>query len=364
MSGKKLSVVTTGDQEQAPALRNVTKPFDDFASTAKSLGETYLSLRKSLKEADDSCSTSHKLERLTKRLEYAKMCGRYAKPLATCEQFLEQYDELSDDDARYRVEIGKKVAQLVGCYGNANVGDPEVFVRTLIDDVAGAEESLVIVEAAFRKLRRSQKFLPAIAEVLAALSEESAAWAPRFSAIWGGVEDMIEQLESKRTELEQKLLAEQERKRLMQEAAARNSVAWPVGTRVGHKQHGLGTVERHYGDRVEICFGPPEDWRRWLRLSILPEELLRLAELGDGGRVGDPVFHEKFGAGVISEEWGSLVSVVEVAFSGGKREVLRSRLVQVVPGDAQPEPLALDHRHVEPLIGKPLELAPVEETQS
>ena len=311
MTGKKLSVISGGNQ-QTPAIWSSTKAFDEFEGTAKYLGDIYTALRKVVNADNHSASTEEGLKRVTDHLGYLAMMGGYSNSIAECNQFLQPYEYAFDNDDLYYAEVAKKVAQLVGCYANANVGDPEVFIRTLIDEAAGTEQSLIAIEAAFRKLRRTKKLLPAISEVLDAIDEQAKAWSPRFAAIWVGFEQVKTQLETKRTELEQKLATEKERKRLAQEAAERNRLAFPAGAEVVAKNFGLGLIERHNGEWIAVG-------RKHARsIQAKPDTLTLVKLIDEPPRIGQRIYHLKCGWGVIEESDGYF-NVVVRAESDGRR---------------------------------------------
>jgi hypothetical protein len=149
------------------------------------------------------------------------------------------------------------LAQLVGSFPTSNLPDAKTFTRVLLDDVMALEPSYVALESACRKLRRTQKFLPSISEVIAAIEKEQDAWCDRWEAanfILGGYEDVLERIEEKKLDDEKRAkeaaerAAEQEKR--AKEAAEREAErkAWlalpiAVGDIVWHNMYGRGTVK-------------------------------------------------------------------------------------------------------------------------
>jgi hypothetical protein len=68
-------------------------------------------------------------------------------------------------------DIAKQLIALVKCYPSPGTADGEVYGRLLMEDVAAAQPAIGDLEGACRNLRRTRKFIPAIAEVLEAIGE-------------------------------------------------------------------------------------------------------------------------------------------------------------------------------------------------
>ena len=62
--------------------------------------------------------------------------------------------------------IRKAIATLLGSFPNAAPGDPKVYTAMLLEEVNAADPSYEVLESACRKIRRTSKFVPAVAEVL------------------------------------------------------------------------------------------------------------------------------------------------------------------------------------------------------
>jgi len=70
-----------------------------------------------------------------------------------------------------RSQIAQLLAGLIASFPNGKPAQPEVYVELLMEDVASLKPCLMAVENACRSLRREKTFLPAIAEVFAAVKE-------------------------------------------------------------------------------------------------------------------------------------------------------------------------------------------------
>jgi cell division protein FtsB len=69
-----------------------------------------------------------------------------------------------------REEIAQCLTLLIAAYPNASIkGDLTTFGRMLVEDVASLEPSVAAVDKACRELRQTKTFVPAIAEVIAAV---------------------------------------------------------------------------------------------------------------------------------------------------------------------------------------------------
>jgi hypothetical protein len=73
-----------------------------------------------------------------------------------------------------KIEIANHLALLLKSFPNAGKDSAEVFGRMLVEDVAAQQPTFGGLEAACRNLRRTNRFIPVIAEVLAALEAAEA----------------------------------------------------------------------------------------------------------------------------------------------------------------------------------------------
>ena len=67
-------------------------------------------------------------------------------------------------------ETKTELALLVGAFPNASKGDLRIFGRMLVEDVAAQRPSVAALSLACRRLRRTARFVPTIAEVLEAIA--------------------------------------------------------------------------------------------------------------------------------------------------------------------------------------------------
>lgn len=73
-----------------------------------------------------------------------------------------------------KIEIANHLALLLKSFPNGGKDNAEVFGRMLCEDVAAQQPTTGGLEAACRQLRRTCRFIPTIAETLAALAEAEA----------------------------------------------------------------------------------------------------------------------------------------------------------------------------------------------
>lgn len=108
-----------------------------------------------------------------------------------CEAGLERfdrrdnYDDPDDDESPLGQEhIAKRVGVMIASFPNANPSSPEGYVQMLIEHV-GAVEGLTepALESACREIVETQKFAPAIAEVMPIVNEHVDRWFMRKRAL-------------------------------------------------------------------------------------------------------------------------------------------------------------------------------------
>jgi hypothetical protein len=73
-----------------------------------------------------------------------------------------------------KIEIANHLALLLKSFPNAGKDNAEVFGRMLCEDIGAQQPTIGGLEAACRHLRRTNRFIPVIAEVLTALAEAEA----------------------------------------------------------------------------------------------------------------------------------------------------------------------------------------------
>ena len=345
MASMKTTVAVVASGQRLPAKKSAAKPFDDFAERMSDLGETYQRLERSLKATKGhGVSTAAKMQSAVAALEFLENFDP-SRLIKRCLDFLEHFefesdgkgDDGGDDeewneeeyneeyDAWYRSRVSLCVVPLLGAFPNANPADPKVFVSTLIDDMAGCDASLVVIEAAVRKVRRTMKFLPSIAEVLEAIRDEETAWAPGFDAVHGGIDLLRKALETRRGELQAELAAEAEQQRLVNEAEERNPVRFPIRSRVAAKDgNGIGVVEGYLREWITVNFYDGDGRKSWRHVKA--DDLYCGERAGILGSVcvGERVFHPSAGLGTVSVGASVLddSQEAEVDFdTGGRRQV-------------------------------------------
>jgi hypothetical protein len=191
-----------------------------------------------------------------------------------------------DDDEVQRPEIAMMVAKLVGSFPTSNIPDPKVFVRVLIEDVMACNPSFLVLDSACRKLRTEQKFMPSIAEVVAAIEIQDRTWSKRFFAL-SGIEYRYKELVKLIAESEIAVAAAEERRERQRKYQEAKAAPLLVGDRVRHKNVvGAGVVtkpsELDCGDQAwYVLFDNyPEKGDLW----VLAKFLEKLVE-GDSGFV-------------------------------------------------------------------------------
>lgn len=137
-------------------------------------------------------------------LRHAKMIERYEYPdimtdpalneieierLEKCRQAITLLDpaENYDDDGDFKkAVIGKRIAALLGAYPSGTPSTPEVYTKMLVEHVAINDElNWIILDCACREIERTQKFLPAISEILEIIDRQQELWRKRRVAISG-----------------------------------------------------------------------------------------------------------------------------------------------------------------------------------
>jgi DNA repair ATPase RecN len=110
--------------------------------------------------------------------------------LAWCETALQRFDPDSnyEDNMREtdlkRAVVADRIAVLLGAFPNANPGDPQVYVRNVIENVSSLALTLPALDAAIWEIVGTKKFVPAVSEVMEVVNSQCAKWDERFFAIW------------------------------------------------------------------------------------------------------------------------------------------------------------------------------------
>jgi hypothetical protein len=97
----------------------------------------------------------------------------------------ENYEDNDPDDGDLRRGVIKiRLATLIGAFPNGAPSDPDIYVRMMLEHISSIEGfCLPALDAACHEIVATQKFLPAISELLKALSEHQAKWERRLWAI-------------------------------------------------------------------------------------------------------------------------------------------------------------------------------------
>ncbi|MCA1533713.1 hypothetical protein I6F21_14195 [Bradyrhizobium sp. NBAIM03] len=130
---------------------------------------------------------------LAEASKIAELSADDVKLIERCLAALDQLDpaESYEDNDRDEGELRRGVIKarltiLVGSFPNGAPCDPEVYVRAMLEHACSIEGlSLLPVDAAFHEIVATQKFLPAVEEVVKALSAQQAKWNERVWAIYG-----------------------------------------------------------------------------------------------------------------------------------------------------------------------------------
>jgi hypothetical protein len=71
-----------------------------------------------------------------------------------------------------KAEVSKHIALLIGSFPTSNVPEPKVFTTMMVEDVTAAKPSWLALYLGCRSVRRHNRFMPAIAEVLSAIERK------------------------------------------------------------------------------------------------------------------------------------------------------------------------------------------------
>jgi hypothetical protein len=118
----------------------------------------------------------------------------------------------------------------MGSFPTSNIKQPQIFTMQLLDDVMEREPSYAVLESTCRELRRTQKFMPSIAEFVAELDKQEEEWGARGGAHWwalntynklvAGIPAAEAQLTAEQAEREKQRQAAEEKKRADDELRA------------------------------------------------------------------------------------------------------------------------------------------------
>jgi len=142
------------------------------------------------------------------------------KLVAGCKANLERfdrrdnYDDPNDDESPLSQEhIAKRITVMVASFPNANPSSPEGYMQMLIEHVSAVEGlTEVALESACREIVETQKFTPAISEVMPIVNEHVEQWSGRRFMLHHVERTRLETIKAlvEREEKQQKAAHEQE----------------------------------------------------------------------------------------------------------------------------------------------------------
>jgi hypothetical protein len=154
------------------------REFNQFASDAKDLREYYDDLcKQSWSSSDELYLTPDDVECAAE--EYDELLGEVR---AGFERF-ERAENYEDDDKMGVLKhshVAKRIGVLLGSFPNANPHAPDGYPRMLIEHVAAIPRlTNVALESACREIVETQKFAPAISEVVTTIRKHIEQWQRR-----------------------------------------------------------------------------------------------------------------------------------------------------------------------------------------
>jgi hypothetical protein len=134
--------------------------------------------------------TAHDLERARNAARNFQKHGQQEVDNGRAEDLLNQCcypTSWVDEEFGVRAsELSKMLAGLLASFPTSNVQNPAVFTRFMLEDVLAIGMSgpwFAAVENACRELRTTKTFMPAIAEIIAAIKKHEAVWNARSEAL-------------------------------------------------------------------------------------------------------------------------------------------------------------------------------------
>ena len=108
----------------------------------------------------------------------------------------ENLDDPDDDESGLsQAYIAKRISVMVASFPNANPSSPEGYMQMLVEHVSAIEDlTEVELESACREIVVTQKFAPAISEVLEVIRKHQEKWFGRYGALWYAEENRCEAL--------------------------------------------------------------------------------------------------------------------------------------------------------------------------
>lgn len=160
----------------------------------------------------------------------------------------ELWEPREHEDAAWwinRNEVKRQVLLLVDSFPTANIPNLKAFLKSMIDVVHAESPHPIILEASFRKMRRTFKKVPTIADVLETIAATETEWRDYW--------DRAAYHES-----EERLFLKMQadlRGGLEIAKSKVSAVTSKDGQRVRHEKFGVGTVEEQDGNKLTVDFG-------------------------------------------------------------------------------------------------------------
>ena len=172
------------DGQAVVAVGQSYATFDQLASRADYLVDMQYRFAWHLTNIKRS-RTMDSVERARREIESVEDLGGFAQLAEQCRDETSKLERLQPDGDPLRAtgDATKRLVLLTGCFPTSNVPDPAIFSRMLVEEVVAAGHGTLALESACRKLRREQRFMPSISEVLAVLAREHTTWTKRLGAI-------------------------------------------------------------------------------------------------------------------------------------------------------------------------------------
>lgn len=246
-AGKQVAIVSEFRKQYAALKRKPLRELDEIGKEADDIVKTQKELLERERYVKNYAS-AQSLERLEKTLQGIK----WLFAVDRANQLIAKLDEYYFDEDVDSVELASTlVAELIGSFPNGNPDSPEIYVKTLIAEVVAIEPDYIELETAFRAIRRMQKFLPSVSEVLTEIKKAQSLWGSRFDAL-NYFEENVERITKRVVELR---AAEDERMRILELRNAPLAVGDRVNDKEFRNNFGVGTVTAISDDDfVEIKF--------------------------------------------------------------------------------------------------------------
>ena len=174
-------------------------------------------IARAMAEAKSTCIPEKALALVSESLDALQRRG-ISK--ASLQERRERFRELSkaepefakDESGRLgRDAVGVELTMLLGSFPTSNVPEfGSVFSESLLEDVLNADyDFLLSIYGGCREIRRTQKFMPSVSEVLEFIAEKNAFWLSAFNASESIVENFAELIEL-RDEMPEKIKGKRE----------------------------------------------------------------------------------------------------------------------------------------------------------